>query len=52
MVYEWDDKQDVCYRLYMQERKNLDEVMDYFKVQGFAPRYVELFLPVWSFRSV
>lgn len=50
MVYEWDDKQDDCYRLYVQERKSLDEVMDYFKVHGFAPRYVEPFLPVWSFR--
>ena len=41
MVYEWEDKEGECYRLYVEERKSLDEVMDHFKEQGFAPRYVD-----------
>lgn len=40
MVYDWDDKESECYRLYVEERKSLDEVIDYFKQQGFVPRYV------------
>ncbi len=40
MVYDWDNKESECYRLYVEERKSLDEVMDYFKQREFAPRYV------------
>ena len=38
MVYDWEHKEAECYRLYVEERKSLDEVMDYFKQKGFAPR--------------
>ena len=41
MVYEWDDKLDDAYRLYVVERLSLDQVMDWFRREkGFAPRYV------------
>jgi hypothetical protein len=34
MVYDWDDKQATCYRLYVVERKNLDDVMKFFRDEG------------------
>lgn len=42
MVYSWDDKEAVCYRLYVEERKSLEEVIAYWEVRGFTPRYVGL----------
>lgn len=39
MVYSWDDKEAVCYRLYVEERKSLEEVIAYWEVRGFTPRY-------------
>ena len=40
MVYNWDDKEAECYRLYVQEKRSLDEVIAYWEAQGFTPRYV------------
>ncbi len=40
MVYDWTDKEDTCYRLYIEEKKSLEEIMSFFKDQKFAPRYV------------
>lgn len=40
MVYQWDDKEAVCYRLYVEERQSLDEVISYWEIRGFTPRYV------------
>jgi hypothetical protein len=40
MVYDWDGKEAECYRLYVEERKSLDEVIEYWKEKGFVPRYV------------
>ncbi|KAF2150645.1 hypothetical protein K461DRAFT_270062 [Myriangium duriaei CBS 260.36] len=31
MGYDWDDKRDVCYRLYVEEKRPLEEVVDYFR---------------------
>lgn len=39
MVYNWDDKEAECYRLYVEEKKSLDEVIAYWEAQGFTPRY-------------
>ena len=40
MVYEWDSKEAECYRLYVEEKKSLDEVMQQMKeLHGFSPRY-------------
>lgn len=41
MVYEWDGKEAECYRLYVEEKKSLDEVMAFWEQHGFTPRYVE-----------
>lgn len=39
MVYDWDDKEDACYRMYIEEKKSLEEIMDYFKKElKFNPR--------------
>lgn len=41
MVYDWDDsqKEEICYRMYIEEKRSLEEIMDYFKNQNFTPRY-------------
>ncbi|KAF4553385.1 Hypothetical protein D9617_7g031120 [Elsinoe fawcettii] len=31
MGYDWDDKRDICFRLYVTEKRPLDEVVDYFR---------------------
>lgn len=40
MVYDWEDKEVECYRMYVEEKKPLDEVMDYWKQRDFTPRFV------------
>lgn len=40
MVYSWDDKEAECYRLYVEEKRSLDEVVSYWELRGFTPRYV------------
>ena len=40
MVYNWDGKETECYRLYVQERRSLNEVVEYWEQRGFTPRYV------------
>lgn len=44
MVYEWEGKEADSYRLYVEERRSLDEVMEYWKLRGFTPRFVCLVL--------
>lgn len=40
MVYDWENKEEVCYRLYIEEKKSLEEIMDYMKEEyKFTPRY-------------
>jgi hypothetical protein len=39
MVYDWGDKEDLCYRLYIEEKKSLEEIMEIMKTEhGFTPR--------------
>lgn len=40
MVYEWDNKRDECYVMYITENRSLDEIIEFYKGQNFAPRYV------------
>lgn len=41
MVYDWDDKREACFRMYVQEKKTLEEIKEYFRQElGFAPRSV------------
>lgn len=46
MVYSWDDKEVDCYRLYVEEKRSLDEVVSYWEVRGFTPRCVPACLHV------
>lgn len=47
MVYNWDGKEAECYQLYMQEKKSLNEVLEYWEQRGFTPRYVIACLWIW-----
>lgn len=39
MVYEWDEHQQTCHRLYVEEGKSLKEIRDHMKtVYKFTPR--------------
>jgi hypothetical protein len=39
MVYDWENKEAVCYKLYIEEKKSLEEIMEYMKQEHqFAPR--------------
>jgi hypothetical protein len=41
MVYDWENKEDICYRMYIEEKKSLEDIMEYMKEHHkFAPRYV------------
>lgn len=37
MVYDWENKEEPCYRMYIEEKKSLEDIMDHFKALGFAP---------------
>lgn len=40
MVYDWDSaKEETCYRMYIEEKRSLEEIMEYYKSQNFTPRY-------------
>jgi len=41
MVYDWEDKRNVCWRMYVDEKKTTKQIMDFFRQElGFVPRYV------------
>ncbi|KAF7592838.1 hypothetical protein BBP40_012373 [Aspergillus hancockii] len=40
MVYDWDGKRDICYQMYIKDKKALEEIMEYMKnVYQFAPSH-------------
>jgi hypothetical protein len=45
MVYDWDEYKETCYRLYIDERKSLRDIMEFMRVHhNFMPRSVTLHL--------
>jgi len=48
--YDWSDKKDICYRLWVEEERSLPEVMEYFsQALGVAPDSIPSYvLPLWS----
>lgn len=39
MVYDWENKEGICYKMYIEEKKSLEDIMAYMKDQfKFAPR--------------
>ncbi|CAO2657871.1 Nn.00g071310.m01.CDS01 [Neocucurbitaria sp. VM-36] len=53
MVYNWDDKEAECYRLYVEEKRSLDEVISYWEIRGFTPskRAFQTQFKRWDFPS-
>ncbi|TAQ86197.1 D-lactate dehydrogenase (cytochrome) [Chlorociboria aeruginascens] len=54
MVYDWENKEDICYRMYIEEKKSLEEIMDYMKEHHkFAPskRAFQTQFKRWDFPS-
>lgn len=40
MVYDWENKEEICYRMYIEEKRSLEEIMEHMKEEHkFAPRY-------------
>jgi hypothetical protein len=38
MVYDWENKEEICYRMYIEEKKSLEEIMEYMKEEfKFTP---------------
>jgi hypothetical protein len=43
MVYDWDPQKEICRRLYVEEKRPLDDIIDYMRIHHkFTPRYVIL----------
>jgi len=39
MVYEWAPHKEVCYRLYVEEKRTLEDIVEYMREHhSFAPR--------------
>ncbi|KAE8417020.1 hypothetical protein BDV36DRAFT_258015 [Aspergillus pseudocaelatus] len=54
MVYDWDGKRDICYQMYIKDKKALEEIMEYMKdVYQFAPskRAFQTQFKRWGFPS-
>ncbi|KAF7864014.1 hypothetical protein EAF04_006979 [Stromatinia cepivora] len=54
MVYDWDDKEEVCYRMYIDEKKSLEEIMEFMKeTMSFNPskRAFQTQFKKWEFPS-
>ncbi|KAF7712087.1 Uncharacterized protein PECH_004638 [Penicillium ucsense] len=54
MVYEWADKREICYQMYIQERKSLEYIMSYMKTHyNFGPskRAYQTQFSRWEFPS-
>ncbi|KAH7112476.1 hypothetical protein B0J11DRAFT_472863 [Dendryphion nanum] len=52
-MYNWDGKESECYRLYVEERKSMSEVMQYWEQRGFTPskRVFQTQFKRWGFPS-
>ncbi|PWY69677.1 hypothetical protein BO70DRAFT_365598 [Aspergillus heteromorphus CBS 117.55] len=54
MVYDWDGKRDICYQMYIKDKKALEEIMEYMKtIYQFAPskRAFQTQFKRWGFPS-
>jgi hypothetical protein len=39
MGYDWDSYQQICYQLYIDENKSLEDIMEYLRTRHkFTPR--------------
>ncbi|KAL2003388.1 hypothetical protein VTN02DRAFT_4034 [Thermoascus thermophilus] len=54
MVYDWDGKREICYQMYIKDKKALEEIMEYMKTaHQFAPskRAFQTQFKRWGFPS-
>ncbi|KAH7412448.1 hypothetical protein BKA64DRAFT_658891 [Cadophora sp. MPI-SDFR-AT-0126] len=54
MVYDWENKEEICYRMYIEEKKSLEEIMEFMKEEHkFAPskRAFQTQFKRWDFPS-
>ncbi|KAL5339260.1 hypothetical protein BJX70DRAFT_397870 [Aspergillus crustosus] len=54
MVYDWDGKRDICYQMYIKDRKALEEIMEYMRnAYQFSPskRAFQTQFKRWGFPS-
>ncbi|KAL4756163.1 Clr5 domain-containing protein [Aspergillus foveolatus] len=54
MVYDWDGKREICYQMYIKDRKALEEIMEYMRnVYQFSPskRAFQTQFKRWGFPS-
>ncbi|KAI9704056.1 MAG: hypothetical protein M1820_005678 [Bogoriella megaspora] len=54
MVYLWDDKQDICYEMYVRQKRSLEEVMEWMRDhRDFTPskRAYQTQFKRWDFPS-
>ncbi|KAJ5457593.1 hypothetical protein N7475_008981 [Penicillium sp. IBT 31633x] len=54
MVYDWSGKREICFQMYIQEKKALEEIMDYMRTAyQFAPskRAFQTQFKRWGFPS-
>ncbi|RAL13006.1 Clr5 domain-containing protein [Aspergillus homomorphus CBS 101889] len=54
MVYDWEGKRDICFQMYIKDKKALEEIMEYMKnVYQFAPskRAFQTQFKRWGFPS-
>ena len=38
MVYDWAEKRDICYYMYITESKSLEDIIEYWREKNFTPR--------------
>ncbi|WEW59904.1 hypothetical protein PRK78_005386 [Emydomyces testavorans] len=54
MVYDWEGKRDICYKMYIEDKKALEDIMEYMKTtHQFAPskRAFQTQFKRWGFPS-
>ncbi|EEP82719.1 conserved hypothetical protein [Uncinocarpus reesii 1704] len=54
MVYDWEGKRDVCYKMYIEEKRALEDIMEYMRTtHQFAPskRAFQTQFKRWGFPS-
>lgn len=40
MTYDWEGKEDLCYKMYIIDKKSLEDIMEFYReTENFTPRY-------------
>lgn len=41
MTYDWEGKEDLCYKMYIIDKKSLEDIMEFYReTENFTPRYI------------